>query len=483
MKIRSFDDISVSDILRVLSQKKWKILLVMVLTGILCFAICEYAVPAKYRTSFSFYAWEGMPKTENQNQLVSSRLSYVETSMNFSNRLVSDVEKILHNQSFIEKIREDVKAKHPEMDDVSFVLNTNLPQKTNFIECEVISRSRRLSDAAAESVVRMYPEHVRNLLKMDKIQIWDHPQCDARKFFPKTGLIVTVFVIVSFFTVFAFLFFKDYYRDLILDPEKMTKGLGLVSLGTLPVLHGKHHGRQLIVKTESKHYQYDSMYESFQMLLTNLRYSFEPKEKGNILLMSSAMPGEGKSFVSANLAALLAEKGHKTLLVGCDLRKPALHEFFDVERGAGLVDLVLGEKMFEETVIRRAGGIENLDVLLSGPIPPNAVRIVELLKDSDIFRNLAGLYDYVILDAPPSTEMADVFMLSPLADGIIFVVRSGKTPAFMIQRILNKMNELHFNILGGVLNFFHVPGSDYGYGYGYGYGKDDSASGKTDSPA
>jgi capsular exopolysaccharide synthesis family protein len=198
--------------------------------------------------------------------------------------------------------------------------------------------------------------------------------------------------------------------------------------------------------------------EAYRTLRTNIQYSSIDK-KAQVVCITSAGPGEGKSTVSSNLAIVMAESGKKTLLIDCDLRKPTLHKGFSASNGTGISDLLAGKAVFEKAV--QESGIENLQVLTSGTKPPNPSELLASSKMKKFITALRTMYDFIIIDTPPVLLVTDAQLLVECSDGYLLVLASGqvdKEAAAKAQKLLEKVNA---KILGVVLNKFDSAKGGY----------------------
>jgi capsular exopolysaccharide synthesis family protein len=202
----------------------------------------------------------------------------------------------------------------------------------------------------------------------------------------------------------------------------------------------------------------------------------ENATEGQVILVTSSLPNDGKSLFSMNLASVFSLSGKKTILVGYDLRKPKLHKVFHVDGTKGITSYLIGRNSYEEIIQHTE--FENLDVLVSGPVPPNPSELVDSDKNRDLIKQLRKQYDYIILDTPPVSLIADAQCLAKESDINIFVVRSGQTDKGVLKISLAEMVErsnvkVNF-VINGIENAMqkYGYGSRYGsrYGYGYGYG-------------
>ena len=200
--------------------------------------------------------------------------------------------------------------------------------------------------------------------------------------------------------------------------------------------------------------------EAYNLLRTNLSFALASKDGGARLLgVSSPCPQEGKSFTSINLAYSLAKDGQKVLLIDGDMRRPSVAGVLEMSRTPGLSNLLAGGNADE--IIHFGTLHENLDVLLSGDIPPNPSELLGSEKMKRVIEEFSRQYDYVIVDLPPVTAVADPLVMSKLLDGIVVVVRHGFTRKKNVREAVRQLNFSGVRILGFVYNGFRHGSSRY----------------------
>lgn len=208
--------------------------------------------------------------------------------------------------------------------------------------------------------------------------------------------------------------------------------------------------------------------EAFKSLRTNLKFLALGKSCKKIIL-TSAIPTEGKSSVCINLATSLVEGGSKVLLMDCDLRKPVLHRYLKLHRAQkGLTSLLSGSSI-EECVLKLDSG---LHVLLSDAIPPNPAELLGSEQMKDMIDALAKSYDYILFDTPPVSVVTDAAVLSQFVDGVIFVIRQNHATFEEAMLAKKNLDTVHARILGAVLNDFDTKSADRESGYYYSYNYD-----------
>lgn len=218
--------------------------------------------------------------------------------------------------------------------------------------------------------------------------------------------------------------------------------------------------------------------ESFRILRTNLAYLVQSrnKEKAEVIFVTSTIKGEGKTFVSFNLARTLASSGKKILLIGADIRNPKLHKFSDNSLDKkGLSDYLYDHDIHSEDIITKTNHDNiQVDVVFSGAIPPNPAELFMNDRLENLLKKEEANYDYIILDTAPTMIVTDTLLISPLADTTLYITRAGFTEKKLLEfpkdlKIQGKLKGVAV-VLNDVDYKKFSYGGKYGYAYGYGYG-------------
>lgn len=205
--------------------------------------------------------------------------------------------------------------------------------------------------------------------------------------------------------------------------------------------------------------------EAYRILRTNLQFTAVDKPFKTILV-TSASPAEGKSSTVANLGTVLAQAGHKVVIVDCDLRKASQHVHFGLPNNIGLTNVLVGG--MEMGLVLRDTQQPNLKVITSGPIPPNPAELLGSTKIKEMFEKLSTIADIVLVDSPPVLAVADAPILSTLVDGTVLVIRSAKTKIDAVKQAKERLEKANSRIIGAVLNAVESSHGSYGY-YDYAY--------------
>jgi succinoglycan biosynthesis transport protein ExoP len=288
---------------------------------------------------------------------------------------------------------------------------------------------------------------------------------------------------------------REYMDNTVKTPDDIETLARLPSLAVVPALsnsNGKRNGRFLkLLKSPaiagnegraeliSHNMPQSQMSEAFRALRTSLLLS-QADHPPQVILMTSALPREGKTTAAVNLAVTLAQLGDKTLLVDADLRKPGINRALSLVDGkhAGLSSYLAGVSSLDLITVPHPA-ITNLAAIPTGPIPPNPADLLSSRKLTELIAELRTRYKFVVIDSPPIMAATDAVILSVLVDGVLLVVRSGETPKEAFTRTRDLLAGVKCHMLGVVLNAVDASSPDYYYSYRYypysygGYGREE----------
>lgn len=264
--------------------------------------------------------------------------------------------------------------------------------------------------------------------------------------------------VLALFLVVGLAFLREYLNNAIRSPDEISEKLGMPVLGIVPLrkrVKERSKLSRLFFKDTDR-----SFSEAIRTIRTSVMLS-ELDEARKTILVTSTVPGEGKSSVASNLAAALGQM-ERVVLVEADMRKPSFRTIYPSEtNGVGLADVLSGETLIEAAI----KPIDGADVLECGSIPANPLELLSSRRFSEMLARLGASYDRVIIDSPPVQSVSDPLVLMTCADAVIYVVRSDSTPVALIRKGLARISDAP--ILGIVLEQLDIKKSrNYGYGYG-----------------
>lgn len=209
--------------------------------------------------------------------------------------------------------------------------------------------------------------------------------------------------------------------------------------------------------------------EAYRVLRTNIQFLSVDRPVKSIVV-TSTMPEEGKSSTLANLAVILAQAGSRTAVIDADMRKPMVHKLFGLDNRKGLTNVLALHEDYRDYIHK--GPHNNLEILTCGAIPPNPSELLSSASMKELLGKMAEQYDYILIDTPPISAVADAAILSTAVDGTLLVAASGIVRSDFLQRAKEQLEQVNAHILGVVLNRIPVKkGSSYSYYYYYRYGR------------
>lgn len=277
---------------------------------------------------------------------------------------------------------------------------------------------------------------------------------------PKTSVNYVLAAFLGFGIPLLFIFAIFFINNSIQNAEDVSKQTQIPLIGVVGVY--KENG-ELAVYDRPK----SALSESFRAIRSSLQFLYKKQhvEGGKTLMITSSISGEGKTFCSINIATVFALSEKKTVIVGLDLRKPKLAQEFNLSNEAGVVNYLIKQKSLKEII--NTTEIPFLDVILSGPIPPNPSELIIGEAMADLIGELKKEYDYIILDTPPVGLVSDSLELGQYADVTLYIVRQNVTKKEMIPLLNNRVKRGEMTNVSIILNGFENK-AKYGYGYGYG---------------
>ena len=270
-------------------------------------------------------------------------------------------------------------------------------------------------------------------------------------------------MLIPFIVIYLIRLFDDKVKDKK-DLDKLSNGKTL--LGEIPSLD---RGQNELVMAND----ITPMAEAFRIVITNMNFMLPKKEKGKVVYVTSTVKGEGKTFVSVNLALTLASPKHKVIIIGADIRNPQLQRYNPSRKGLdGLTEYLYNDDEKIEDIIHISSFNKYCDVIYSGSIPPNPADLLSNGRFEILIDQLKLIYEYVIVDTAPLMLVTDTFLNADLADATLYVTRSGFTEKSLIDFANKQINSKRIRNAAFILNDVSKDNLGYGNKYGYGYGVD-----------
>lgn len=295
------------------------------------------------------------------------------------------------------------------------------------------------------------------------IQTIDFAYSDGKPVSPKKNIIYLGAFLLGIIFPVGIIYVSDLLDNKIRIPKDI-EDAGLPFLGDLPdsgkkerLLTGKNQRSQLA--------------EALRMLRTNMHFMLgNPTEKGKVIMVTSTVPGEGKSFLSINLGISMAQTDKKVVVVGYDLRAPKIMEYADLRKNIGVSNYIVDETISHSDLLQPSEINENLSYITSGHIPPNPSELLLKPRAKSLIQKLKEEFDVVIIDTAPIGMVADTMLIADQADALLYVVRYNHLNKNMLKIPVEKYKANKLGNMGVVLNGVDYKKERHAYGYGYGYG-------------
>jgi tyrosine-protein kinase Etk/Wzc len=285
---------------------------------------------------------------------------------------------------------------------------------------------------------------------------------------PKTRINIMIAIILGFVIPMIAIVLIDFFNDKVMDKSDILRKTKVPVIGF--VSHSDTKTEIAVIEKPKS-----ALAESFRSIRTALKYFVKENEMA-VIAVTSTISSEGKTFISINLAAIIAMLGKKVLLIGLDLRKPRINKFFEFDDSSGMSTYLSGNCKYEEVV--KDTKINNLFYAPSGPIPPNPAELVETEQMKLFMERAKEQFDYIIIDTPPVAIVTDTLLLASYVDANLFIVRQRYTSRNTLEMIDQLHNQGELKNMGIVINDINLSGyygygmrygNSYGYGYSYGY--------------
>ncbi len=449
----------VDDMFKALLKYWWLVIIIVSLTSTVFYFQRKVTYKAKYEASATYSVNANSPYTYSTNY-------YDQTT---ARNLGTTMEYLLNSASMKRIVAEDLGVKN-----LPGKIKVSCLESTNILTISTSSSDPQAAYNILQSVLNNYEAVCAGIIgntsltEMDQSGLPTSPSnAENPKGAAKTGLMVGLVISL------AILIFMALVKRTIRKEEDFEKVLNVECYGAIPLARFKKRGKNMGEKSNLvliDNYRIPGGFlESIRAIRTRLERD-AIRHNYKTFLVTSAIPGEGKSTVSSNLALGLARKGKSVILVDFDLRSPSVDEYMDVEtNGVGTAEVLLGRADIEDALVsykklplRILPGVERMS---------DTIRILNSNAVGELVEKLESMADYVILDTPPSAMLADAALIARHADAAVFVVRQDYSQVKDILEGIGNLTEEGITISGCILNQAEVGITGYGYGYGYGYGR------------
>ena len=450
------ENIGTNRIFNILKGKKMLIAFILIVFTLLGYLYSfEYVVP-KYKSTLSLLL---IPNTESETQTITN------SDLTLNSSLISTYSNIAKNGKVLKKVINNLNLNMTEEELLSRLEVKNI-KNTYIIEISVIHTNPKQARIINNELSKVFLEEIKDIYHLNNVGIIDAASLPKEAFNVNHVKNISIFFLMGLLVSVILVMLINFFDNTIETEEELEKYLQVKTLGSIPLNQNKKE--EIIDKSDAKSYAN----ECINTIRTNILYMNGIKN-AKTMLITSCMPGEGKSWVSANIAIAFSDINKKVLLIDTDLRRGRANKIFGINETKGLSDylssmtgnakedLSLAKKYIKETKI------PNLHLLTNGSIPENPSELLVSDKMKELMELLKNTYDIVIVDAPPSKIVTDGVILSTIADSTILVVNSAKTSISDLKEVKKSINLVGGEIIGAILNKVKISTKEYSQKYYY----------------
>ena len=357
--------------------------------------------------------------------------------------------EIINTEDLIERSLSKIDSK-VEPAEVLSNLSVEAINDTQILQVTLEGKDKKEIYKILASITEEFVDTAKTVVPNGNVQVIRNAKEPQKQISPNIKINIVIGILSGVLLGGIIVFIKEFKGGSIETKEEVEEKIGIPVLGTIP----KNYKDTDVFEVDKNPKSVIS--EEYRILRTNLKYtSFEKYHR--VFQVTSAVPGEGKSTVSINLALALAEEA-KVVLIDCDMRKPSIHKKLNISRKGGLSDILIGKSDIMDVAYRYN---KNLLIITAGNSIENPSEMLSSRAMERMIRRLKDVVDYVIIDAPPVQAVTDAQILSTRCDGTILVVKSGETKVKEVLNTIDLLKKVKEDILGIVLKYVEVNNKKY----------------------
>lgn len=433
-----------------------KYVLLMVIIGILLVSVTFVYDKVLKKPMYTTYTTIVLVKSDTAT-VNSGSEGISQSDILLNQNLVSTYGKIINSKLVLRKVIKNLNLDY-SVKELSKNIKVEALEDTEILKISVSDQRPELAADIANDIAKVFSAEIKKIYKINNVSVIDDAQVSYEVSNNTLKRDVVLALLVSVFGTSAVVFIKFYFDDSIKLSDNLEHEIEMPVIAKIPK---DNSGIDLITVDRPN----ALASESIRTLRTNLQFASVDKEIKTILV-TSTLPSEGKSFVSANLAVSFAQTGKKVLLVDCDLRKGRQHKVFGTNNKKGLSNLLIGDPGKVKEYIQQTD-VRGLFVMTRGVCPPNPSELLNSRKNSVLISKMGEIYDIIIFDSAPCSGLSDSLILSSLVDKVVIVCSDNSTPKTELINAKKAIENVGGSIVGCAVNNLEIKGKSYGKYYYY----------------
>lgn len=442
-------------------KKRWTLILMVTLVITLLVGVYSFFIASPmYESTVSIYVFKQISADQ-------SGTTYNEIMLN--NQLAKNYRVLILSRNVLSEVQENLNiGEDITYEQLKSNISVSLEQDTSYLNIKVKNINPQNAANIANEIANVFGYKVKEIMNIDNVTVIDQAQPQINPISPNKKVNMALGVVIGLVLSVGLAIAIDFFDTRIKYPEDIKRRYDLPIIGAIPVITEEeadnifiNSQNTYIVSTEA------SFFESYRNIRTNIMFS-NVDNPYKTLLITSSIPGEGKTSVACNVALSFAKAGMRTIIVDVDLRRPRIHRAFNIKTVKGLTSVLVADVDYDRVIKHNV--FENLDVLPAGIRPPNPAELLGSAAMKSLIKSLEEEYDVVILDSPPVSVFTDAASLATDVDAVLYVVSSGVVHQNELNRGLENLKNVNANVIGVVMTRIETDakGQDY-YSYKYTY--------------
>ena len=469
-----------------------KIWLIVIFTAVFfagSFLVSKFFISPRYESFTTMYVKNNASNSEKDANVDLNDL-------NASKSLASTYITVLNSNAVMKKVGDglielydindlalifDVEDNEISISSIQNSFNMTAVDQTEVIKVSATTLNPNVSADMCNIIAEIAPDFLIRIVGAGSVEIIDSAVPEAERIFPNVALVSISGAIIGLGIAVYVIFVIDYFDDTIKETEDLSNRYNKPILGEIQTIDT---GKSKNKKSKATHSLSSTMLtdesipfnvvENYKSIRSNIMFALGTTDK-KVIAVSSANPGEGKSTTTANVAIALAQTGSSVLLIDADMRKPVQHKIFKSSNIDGLSTLIIMRSTEDKAI--KSNVIQGLDLLSSGPIPPNPSELLASDRFKTLISEFAKKYDYVVIDTPPVNVVSDAMVMNDSISGIVIVLKYSSTTFESLSSSMKQIELVRSNVLGFVLNeidyshrsriAYYQPKGNYAYGYSH----------------